>query len=196
VLPLLAPAIAAASSIVFLFTFTSFGVVLILGGLRYRTLEVEIWRQAIGLFYLQTATVIAVFQMALVAAFLGAFTLWQRRSTRRLGFVPESHSLVAPSGLRRIGVVAATTGTAAALLLPLGVLTFRSFEGHGAGWRLLVTGGRGVEPAVAIANSLRYALVATVLAATIGTVASVVVARGKSRWARVFDVGLMLPLGT
>ena len=39
-LPLLRPAIAAAASIVFLFTFTSFGIVLILGGGRLATLEV------------------------------------------------------------------------------------------------------------------------------------------------------------
>ena len=44
-LPLLRPAIAAAASIVFLFCFTSFGVVLLLGGLRARTLEVEIYDQ-------------------------------------------------------------------------------------------------------------------------------------------------------
>jgi len=45
-LPMLRPAIASAASLVFLFTFTSFGVVLILGGLQYATIEVEIWRQA------------------------------------------------------------------------------------------------------------------------------------------------------
>ncbi|MGI8479316.1 MAG: ABC transporter permease, partial [Gaiellaceae bacterium] len=45
-LPLLAPALAAAASIVFLFSFTSFGIVLILGGPRYSTLETEIYNQA------------------------------------------------------------------------------------------------------------------------------------------------------
>ena len=45
-LPILGPSIAAALSIVFLFTFTSFGVVLILGGLTYRKIEVEIYQQA------------------------------------------------------------------------------------------------------------------------------------------------------
>ena len=54
-LPLLRPAIAAAAAIVFLFTFTSFGVVLILGGFRFATLEVEIYRQAVTLFDLPSA---------------------------------------------------------------------------------------------------------------------------------------------
>ena len=44
--PLLAPALAAAAAIVFLFSFTSFGIVLILGGPRYATIEAEIYNQA------------------------------------------------------------------------------------------------------------------------------------------------------
>ena len=46
-LPRLRPAIASAAPIVFLFSFTSFGVVLILGGPRRATLETEIYRQAV-----------------------------------------------------------------------------------------------------------------------------------------------------
>src|SRR5438093_467532 len=46
-LPALRPSIAAAAAIVFLFTFTSFGVILILGGPGYSTLETEIYRQTV-----------------------------------------------------------------------------------------------------------------------------------------------------
>ena len=45
-LPLLAPALASAASIAFLFCFTSFGVILVLGGIHYATLETEIYNQA------------------------------------------------------------------------------------------------------------------------------------------------------
>ena len=45
-LPLLRPALTAAGAIVFLFTFTSFGVIRILGTAGRPTLEVEIWRRA------------------------------------------------------------------------------------------------------------------------------------------------------
>ena len=44
-LRLLAPSILAATLLVFLFDFTSFGVVLILGGSQFATVEVEIYRQ-------------------------------------------------------------------------------------------------------------------------------------------------------
>ena len=47
VLPRLAPSVAAASAIVFLFSFTSFGVVLILGGPARATIETEIYRYAV-----------------------------------------------------------------------------------------------------------------------------------------------------
>ncbi len=68
-LPLLRPAIAAASLLVFLFCFTSFGVILILGGPRFATLEVEIYRQAVTLFRLPEAAAISLAQIA--ATFVG-----------------------------------------------------------------------------------------------------------------------------
>jgi len=46
-LPQLAPVIGAAALLIFIFCFTSFGVILILGGPRFATLEVEIYRQAV-----------------------------------------------------------------------------------------------------------------------------------------------------
>ncbi|GIS67299.1 MAG: hypothetical protein CM1200mP6_03670 [Anaerolineaceae bacterium] len=46
-LPLLTPAIVSAALLVFIFDFTSFGVILILGGPIFSTLEVAIYRQTI-----------------------------------------------------------------------------------------------------------------------------------------------------
>ena len=63
-LPALRPALAAAASIVFLFTFTSFGVILILGGPRYATLETEIYRQTAQLLDLPLAAALTVVQLA------------------------------------------------------------------------------------------------------------------------------------
>ena len=61
---------AAAALMVFLFTFTSFGVVQILGGPRYATLEVEIYRQTAQLLDLPTAAVLTLLQFAAVGAIL------------------------------------------------------------------------------------------------------------------------------
>ena len=69
-LPALRPAIAAAASIVFLFTFTSFGVILILGGPRYATLEVEIYRQTVEFLNLPVAAALTIVQLLAVVALL------------------------------------------------------------------------------------------------------------------------------
>ncbi|MGH9084346.1 MAG: ABC transporter permease, partial [Acidimicrobiales bacterium] len=69
-LPALRPAIASSATIVFLFTFTSFGVVRILGGTAHATLEVEIYRQTATLLDLPVASVLALLQLAAVGALL------------------------------------------------------------------------------------------------------------------------------
>ncbi|HZJ47668.1 MAG TPA: ABC transporter permease subunit, partial [Acidimicrobiia bacterium] len=80
-LPLLRPALAAAGSIVFLFTFTSFGVILILGGLQFATIEVEIWRQTISYLQLPIASALAVIQLVGVSSILFVYSRYQQRDT-------------------------------------------------------------------------------------------------------------------
>lgn len=62
-LPLLRSSILAGTLLVFLFNFTSFGVVLMLGGPRFGTLEVEIYTQAIHLLNLPLAGVLSIIQL-------------------------------------------------------------------------------------------------------------------------------------
>lgn len=62
-LPLLMPAVWAASFLVFIFCFSSFGIILILGGPAYSTIEAEIFRQAAHMFsfiFAGTALIIAL----------------------------------------------------------------------------------------------------------------------------------------
>ena len=77
--PLLRPAVSAAASIVFLFTFTSFGVVLILGGIRQRTLEVEIYDQTSRFLHLDIAAGLALVQLVVVVVALAWFSRTQQR---------------------------------------------------------------------------------------------------------------------
>ena len=87
--PLLAPALAAAAAIVFLFSFTSFGVVLILGGPRYATLEAEIYNQAVRLFDLRAAAVLSIVQLACVVAAVWIAARLERRVVVRGSSVPR-----------------------------------------------------------------------------------------------------------
>jgi thiamine transport system permease protein len=192
--PLLKPAIAAATSIVFLFTFTSFGVVLILGGFRYATLEVEIYRQAVSIFDLPLAASLAVVQLIGVTAALWAYSAYQERHTAEWA-VAGDRTRSRPSGNTRLLAHAATWSTLAILSVPIAVLVTRSL-GTGS-YRTLVDGDPVVgRPVEAVGNSLLFALVATVIAVVVGLMAAALISGRRGRLSRWFDLMLMLPLGT
>ncbi|HSM44979.1 MAG TPA: iron ABC transporter permease [Acidimicrobiia bacterium] len=193
-LPLLRPALAAAASIVFLFTFTSFGVVLILGGFQYATLEVEIYRQAVTLFDLPLAAALAIVQLLGVSGALYWYSRYQER-TAVSWTLERGTNLRRPRGRARIGVLVATVGTLAALAMPLSVLVSRSLTGPF--YRSLFADNPVLgSPISSVWNSLMFAGVATLVATIVGILAATVITErsgGVSRW---FDLTLMLPLGT
>ncbi|MFL4907350.1 ABC transporter permease [Streptomyces sp. MMS24-I2-30] len=198
--PALAPAVAAAALMVFLFTFTSFGVVQILGGPTFATLEVEIYRETSQIFDLSTAAVLTLVQFAAVGVILAvhAWTVRRRESTLRL--VDASLTARRPRGAGQWALLGGVLATVAVLvLLPLGVLVQRSLAAPGLGYYRALTRADGgtflVAPIAAVGNSLRYAVVATAIAVLIGSLAAAALARGAGRIVRGFDALLMLPLG-
>jgi thiamine transport system permease protein len=193
-LPLLRPAIAAAASIVFLFTFTSFGVVLILGGLRYATLEVEIFRQTVALFDLPLAATLAVVQLAGVTAALYVYSRYQERHATTWTLRAEA-ARPKPEGTQRFMVGASVVGTLLALAVPVVVLIARSLQpGSYAG---LFEEDRVVGTPIASAgNSLLFAVMASALAVLVGVMAATVITGRRGGLSRWFDLTLMLPLGT
>lgn len=202
-LPALAPAVAAAALMVFLFTFTSFGVVQILGGPAYSTLEVEIYRQTAQLLDLPTAAVLTLVQFVAVGLILAIHAWTVRRRESALRLVDASAVTRRPRGAGQwmlLGLVMATV--ALLILLPLGVLVQRSLDGpDGFGvayYRELTSADGGaflVPPIEAIWNSLQYAVVATAIAVLIGGLAAAALTRRTGRLVRGFDALLMLPLG-
>ena len=63
-LPALRTPLASAGALIFLFTFTSFGVILILGGPAFSTIETEIYRQYVTFLNPDIAAVLAFLQIA------------------------------------------------------------------------------------------------------------------------------------
>ncbi|HJR24735.1 MAG TPA: iron ABC transporter permease [Acidimicrobiales bacterium] len=203
-LPALRPAILSAALITFLFTFTSFGVVRLLGGPQHGTLEVEIYRQTADLLNLPVASVLALLQLLAV----GAILLVQSRLTRRwarttVALRPAPRRRATGRGER--AWVAGNLGVLAVVVLtPLAVLVERSFrtgDGWGLGaWRALAdqsrTTGLFVPPVEAVGNSLRFALAATAIAVVLGAMAAGALARSQGRSGQAVDVALLLPLGT
>ena len=204
VLPRLAPSIAAASAIVFLFSFTSFGVVLVLGGPARATIETEIYRYAIVRLDLSTAAALAVVQLVAVVVLVTVSNALERR---RAVAEPVS-SLAAAPRRRGLGLIANLAAMALILGLPVAVLVERSLAaGRGSGYTLrnytAMAERVNLLPDTALAalrNSLMFAAPAAALALLVGGAATLVVVRagrGSSRQiGRAFDIGLTLPLGT
>lgn len=206
-LPALGPAIASAASLVFLFSATAFGTVLVLGGLRFGTVETEIWIQTTQLLDLRTASVLSVVQLVVVA---GALLVAGRARGRRERALRLAPAPTAARSLRRADLpAAALTGVVVVLLaLPLLTLVVRSLRTR-SGWgldnyaRLASTGSAGdlgVTVWEATANSLRTAVVATTIALVVGGLVALVVsrrprARAGRRAVSVLDAVFMLPLG-
>jgi thiamine transport system permease protein len=201
-LPLLAPALTAAAAIVFLFSFTSFGIVLILGGPRYATLEAEIYNQAVRVFDLRAAAVLSLVQLACVALAVVAATRLESRLAVRGHLRSERDVLRRPQTLaEKLALTASLGGLALFLGLPLAALVERSFAvggGHGfEAYRALTqpTAALLATPWEAVVNSVVYAAGATTIALVVGGLAAFGVADSRARRTRWLDVLLMLPLG-
>lgn len=197
-LPMLAPAISAASVLVFIFTFTSFGVVLILGGPRYATLEVEIYRQALSIFDLPVAAALSLIQIGLMFGMLLVYSRLQRRIT-----VPmrgeASVSRLPHSWRAKLGALVVVAAMTALLVTPLAALVVRALTTAGGleNFARLAQNPRGsilfVPPLAAVGNSLVFASITTALAVGLGLITAALVNARRWRW---LDALFMLPLAT
>ncbi|MCA1221472.1 ABC transporter permease [Streptomyces sp. 8L] len=203
-LPALGPAVAAAALMVFLFTFTSFGVIQILGGPGFSTLEVEIYRQTAELLQLPTAAILTLVQFAAVGAVLALHAWTVRRRESALRLVDPAGTARRPRGAGQWALLCGVLASVALLLvLPLAVLVGRSFDtpgGHGFAYYRALTavdasGTFLVPPLEAVWNSVRYAVVAAAIALVVGGLAAAALTRRAGRLVRGFDALLMLPLG-
>lgn len=202
-IPLLRPILLATAALVFLFTFTSFGVIIILGGARFATLEVEIYRQAVNMFNLPVAGALSVIQMA------GMFLLmafYAQRQTDIAGTHADSTQVaIWPRRLHQrfwIGINVAFIGillfapllalTARSLGLPQNAPTLRYFAMLPYNPRASVL---FVPPVTAIWNSLQLALATTVVAVALGLLVSNMLSK-RHQLARWLDPLFMLPLAT
>jgi thiamine transport system permease protein len=216
-LPLLMPAITAASLLVFIFNFTSFGVVLILGGPQFATLEVEIYTQTVGLFNLPVAASLALLQLI---STLALFLVYSRLSAK----LSLPLNLRAPRLNRRHLSSLPKKGWAIAFLLlitlffamPLAGLATRSVSRLDAERQQREAVNPGLtldyyqalfdnekqdiffaDPGRAIQTSLGYASATVVLAMMVGLPAAWMLAsKEQSIFNKVLDPMLMLPLGT
>lgn len=199
-LPLLAPAIVAAALLVFIFDFTSFGVVLILGGSRLATLEVEIYRQTVNLFNLPIAAALSLTQLGCTFALTIVYTRLQTRLARPLRLRPQAIVRRKLQHAReRFFVGLYLAAMLLFLMTPLVSVIAASFENGFSYYVELFINRRDsitfVPPIEAVRNSLFFASATIGLAVSLGLLAAYAIA-GKNRAAKILDPIFMLPLGT
>lgn len=203
VLPLLRPGLWAAATVVFLFTFTSFGTVRLLSGPQHATLEVEIVRRATQLGDVDGAAVLSVLQLVALGVVVWLSGRFQRRAALQLHGAPTRRRARTTRQRWLVGGVAAATTLVMAT--PLAVMISRSFRLGGrwslTAWRTL---GRtqvrpgvslGVDPLGSLSTSLRFAAVAATISVVMGALAALAISAAR-RHGKLLDIGLMLPLGT
>lgn len=204
-LPALRPSIVSAASVVFLFCATAFGIVLTLGGLRWSTVETEIYLLTTTLFQLRAAAVLSLLQLVVVLVLLVV--------AQRLRATPDptvARAVPRPVRPRRTDVPALAATLVALVLIGAPILTLvagslRVGDGWGlANYRALTSTGSNQALTVpvtdALVTSLRTAVDATWMSLLLGTVIAFVVTRrsvtpGERRLRGALDAVFMLPLG-
>ncbi|MDQ6524762.1 ABC transporter permease subunit [Nocardioides sp. LHD-245] len=203
-LPALRPSIVSAASVVFLFCATAFGVVLVLGGVRYSSVETEIYLLTADLLDLPAAAALSLVQMLAVVALLvvvGRLRAVPDPTVRRVVPAP------ARPRWRDAPALAVTLLTLGLVALPVLALLIGSVRRDGrwtlAHYRALTGSADGllqVSVTDALTASLRIAVDATWMSLTLGLIVAFVVTRTvrtrAGRRARaVLDGFFMLPLG-
>ena len=216
-LPLLLPAIAAAALLIFIFDFTSFGIILVLGGPRFATLETEIYYQTVSLFNLPLAASLAVIQLACTLFLTIFYTRLTSRLSQPMTLRPRQFTQRRLVHWRSRLLAGVVLGFLVAMeTIPLIALAARSFTRleleRGAAYpisqkftlafyRELGINRREslfyVPPTKAIVNSMAYAAATVTLALCLGLPVAWALAREPTAWtSRLMDPILMLPLGT
>jgi thiamine transport system permease protein len=194
--PQISDAVISAATLVFIYCFTSFGVIAILGGVSRRTLESEIFTQAVRLGNTETATALAVLQAIIICAVL--FTT--RRSSRPNStslHVSTSQSLRSKPN-RRLSplmfVMTAVLVVASPLLATVYRSLFINSELSLSAWRSIFSGSL---PALSVSSLsvISTSLVSAIAAACICVPLGLLVARSSAQRA-LFSLPLVISAAT
>lgn len=124
-----------ASVVVFMYCFTSFGVIVIVGGFERRTLEAEIFTQTIRLGDTRTATALAVVQMAIIALVVAVSAVARRGDAPSPSLLPRRR--LTGASARAAAVTISLAAALVVVLAPLVAALVRSVRNTATGtWSL------------------------------------------------------------
>lgn len=214
-LPLLRPAFFSTLLLVFLFDFTSFAVILLLGGPGFATLEVEIYTQALHLLNLPLAGLLSAIQLFFTILITFFYSkLNSKRSVVLKPRDPQEIEKAASQPIEQILLFVVLSFLFIILVIPLISLFVRSFlqyqpiNGSASEtavfitldyYRALFVNQRQsifyVPPVAAVVNSLWFGSLTVLISLILGFIAARTLVL-RNRLTKVYDLILMLPLGT
>lgn len=183
--PQISQATISASALIFVYCFTSFGIIAVLGGLSRRTMESEIFVQAVRLGDTRTATALAALQAVIVGAVLflthriaGTASISMRvHGTRELSTKPH----------HRQNVVLISLASCVIVAVPLFAAIYRSFytgeQFTTSAWRALLSGSLpslSVSTQQVIMVSMIFALVTATVCVPMALLTTTALASRKS----------------
>lgn len=206
-LPQIKPAIIASSALVFLFCFSSYGIVLILGGGLVHSIETEIASAALQFLDIQKASALALLQTVFTIV---AFSVAESISRNPIGIEQVDESTHKPAVDKRDWLAAGLTGAViiGMIAIPLLLLLAKAFTVGGTLGldNFINLAGRGerdllnISVGQATLNTLRNVMISATLSVGLGGLVSYLLSRNfRSRRARVLnrvmDVIFLLPVG-
>lgn len=197
-LPSLRSSIASAAAVVFVFCFSSLGIVLLLGDPLTRTLETQILRQTSVLLDFRGAAASALVQLLVVSSVLVLSAVASRRAPARR---PRPIALrPLPAGILARAAVILTAGLGSLIVIaPVAALVVASVRQSG-GWTLAWWASLGSidagttrigSPLTAIGISLAYAGATALVAALVGGLAALTILT-RAKWVAL---AALVPLG-
>ncbi len=202
-LPLLLPSIISSAILAFAFSFTSFGVVLVLGGPQFATMEVATYELTAKLFRLELAGALAIIQLFFTYVFMLLYARTQDNIAVRSDLVPREFTKINKRTVRQTLSLILIILTLVAILSPLLILIERAMT-SGDGYSInhfmsLFANDNGsyfyLTPIAIIANSVRFAAMTTVIALLVGTSAAYFLTKSSNRSSWFQDAFYMMPLG-
>ena len=202
-IPLLRPAIVSSALLAFTFSFTSFGVVLILGGSKFATLEVAIYELTTKLFRLELAGALSIIQIIFTFVFLLLYARLQASSSIPLSLKPSETSVKQKLGLWDKLFFICIIPYMLIVLSPIVALVWRTISSvSGYQFTQITTlfypereSYFYLSPVTIIWNSVKLAIPAVLISIIIGTLVSYFLSRSKKRGFSLADAVFMLPLG-
>ncbi len=204
-LPALLPSIIASASLVFIFCFMSFAIILVLGGgPAFTTIEVEIYRLARITLDIEAAASLALTGALLTGLLTYIYIKLQKRATVAAGIdspIAERKFTRMPVQ-ERVFIIIYLVVVIVLIIGPLAAVVFRSFQGR-AGWRgdivFTLKSYRTVFSSgslfKSVGNSILYATGAMLISVPAGLIAAYATARGLIRFSGAAETLFMLPMG-